>query len=1433
MAVSSSDREPIEELAESFLARFRAGERPSLTEYTAAHPELADQIRELFPALVEMEQAVSAVGPGTGPVVAKAEMGGAVLPTLGDFRIIREIGRGGMGVVYEAEQESLGRHVALKVFAPWTRAEPKLIERFQREAKAAARLHHTNIVPVFGVGEQDGQRYYAMQFIQGQGLDAILHELRRLRSAPEPEDAGAVPPEPTRSAPLAVTVAHGLLTGRFGHLPTEAGGDRTAADSPAAGFELAGASRAPAPAGPSSDASHWASQPGASYARTIARVGLQVAEALAHAHGQGILHRDIKPSNLLLDVDGNVWVTDFGLAKSDDAEALTEAGDILGTIRYMAPERFRGDSGAGSDIYGLGLTLYELLTLRPAFDAGDRAHLIDHILRHDPPPPRVLEPKIPRDLETIVLKAMAKYLGDRYGSAGAVAEDLRRFLDDRTILARRSSASERLWRWCRRNPHLAAVCALAATLTIAIAIISTVAAFWLRQSREEALKNLGEARTAHAEGTRRLWESSLAQARAGRFSHQVGQRFAGLEAIQRAASLGVFPERKSELRDEAIACLALPDLRLERSLGVSWPEDFADGGWIAFDDAFEHFAYSDSDGTITLRRVDTSEVLGRLPGPGWPPEWLHLYFSADGEWLVIEYSSDQGRLGPIVAWDIRGGRPGRVVALAQGEAWFGGFGRDGRTAVLFRPDELAAFVDLASGRESRRVKLDVEQGMLRRCGGRISPDARQVALGDRSTRDVLLFDLTTGARVHRFEHPDQWWNLAWSPDGQVLAVGCDDRQIYVWETASQRLVSVLEGHSNGGIDIKFSHAGDLLISRCWDGTTRLWDPIVGRERLSILGHFVALGGDDRRVALVNPLGQLDVHELSPGRECRALHPGRVGNRSPHNNLLAGQVEFRSDGRVLACSGNGVRFCDLATFTEIAHLPIGHSETAQFQPDGTSLLTFGAAGLRLWPLENGEGTEEARLSIGPPRLAELPRLGDSSFARWDSAGRLIVATDRQSWQAVLLDPATLAERGRFDRHPGLRRSVPSPDGRWVATSTWNGSNVKVWDTSTGAMAWELPCGHAAAMFSPDGRWLVTAIEKEYRFWQVGSWKPGNTIRTGTVLPGSFGFTSDGSLLALDRGYLARLIDPQSGRELATLEPPPEYPRGLHWPSFSPDGGRLAAPFDRVILVWDLRLIRAQLATMRLDWDAAPIPAAERAPAPVPIRVRVEGADAIAEAIGADAEILAGRRDAAAAAYARAVGKAADDPMIWHRHVLFRVRAGDLAGYRTGCADLISRFRREERPGFVALVAWACAIGPEALADWAPLVQATLAAAKHRPDDVELRMVLGAVLVRAGRTPEAIASLEESVRRNGQGGNAFDWLFLAMAHHRLRHAQEATAALATARDWIAHGDERALPDPYVQSPLPWYTKLELELLLREAEGLICHPALDLPAEVFAPR
>ena len=457
-AQATIDREPIDDLADEFLARFRRGQRPPITEYVTAHPQLADEIRELFPTLVMLErlsprpedlaQQCAPTGPAAG-----------IPQQLGEYRILREVGRGGMGVVYEAEQLSLGRHVALKVLPAHAVLTPHLLSRFQNEARVAARLHHTNIVPVFGVGEDQGIHFYAMQFIQGHSLDAVLDELRRLKQsvslAPADGEASndvACPPE----TPPALTQS-GL---------SEVSSYSTAHHS---------------------------------FFRSAARMGLQVAEALAYAHSQGVLHRDVKPSNLLLDAHGCVWVTDFGLAKQEGSE-LTKTGDVVGTLRYLAPERFRGISDVKSDIYGLGVTLYELLTLHSAFEETDRVRLVHDIVHVDPISPRRLQGRVPRDLETIVLKAMAKEPSRRYLSAEEMAADLRRYLDDRPIAARRARMAERMWRWCARRPALAGL----SVALLSSLVIGLVGVLWQWNRAETSLNE--------AMRQKRLAESSLAVA---------------------------------------------------------------------------------------------------------------------------------------------------------------------------------------------------------------------------------------------------------------------------------------------------------------------------------------------------------------------------------------------------------------------------------------------------------------------------------------------------------------------------------------------------------------------------------------------------------------------------------------------------------------------------------------------------------------------------------------------------------------------------------------------------------------------------------------------------------------------------------------------------------------------------------------------------------
>ena len=343
---------------------------------------------------------------------------------LGDFRLLREVGRGGMGVVYEAEQISLSRRVALKVLPFAAAIDPRQLQRFKNEALAAAHLQHAHIVPVHAVGSERGVHYYAMQFIDGQSLAALIQELRKPGAA-ENSDRSGPPPEASAAADTMHVI--GSSTTRVGN---------------AAGFDPI-----------SRDYSSGRRR----YFDWVARLGRQAALALEHAHQTGIVHRDVKPSNLLLDPQGTLWVADFGLAQIGGDAGLTMTGEVLGTLRYASPEQVlarRGIVDHRSDVYSLGATLYELLTLKPLFDGRDRHELLGRVANDDPVSPAVLDPTIPAELETIVLKALRKEPAERYATAQDLADDIDRFLDNRPILARRLTPVERLRKWGRRHPSV-------------------------------------------------------------------------------------------------------------------------------------------------------------------------------------------------------------------------------------------------------------------------------------------------------------------------------------------------------------------------------------------------------------------------------------------------------------------------------------------------------------------------------------------------------------------------------------------------------------------------------------------------------------------------------------------------------------------------------------------------------------------------------------------------------------------------------------------------------------------------------------------------------------------------------------------------------------------------------------------------------------------
>jgi len=409
---------------------------------------------------------------------------------LGDFEVLGELGRGGMGVVYEACQVSLNRKVALKVLRAGLGLTAQAVERFRREAAAAAKLHHSNIVPIYATGEAHGLHYYAMELIEGPSLDQVLTQLRR-----EQQWTSARSRTDT-------TKADGLVANEAVP-PSEVTAGSRRVDRSATAVVLG---PGPQPATPKSQTHETSSgfRSGSGYFDNVARLIAEVADALHYAHKQGVIHRDIKPPNLLLSPDGRLHLNDFGLARVLGEPGVTITGEFLGSPSYMSPEqitagRLRLDHR--TDIYSLGVVLYELLAFHPPFVGSSRDQILAQITQKEPKPPRSLNKKVPVDIETICLKAMEKDPARRYQQASELAEDLRRFGNRFEITARRAGPITRTIKWIRRRPAIAA--ALGGCLMLAL--VAVLLAF---QARRAALELLAEQR-------QRLLDAALADALSG------------------------------------------------------------------------------------------------------------------------------------------------------------------------------------------------------------------------------------------------------------------------------------------------------------------------------------------------------------------------------------------------------------------------------------------------------------------------------------------------------------------------------------------------------------------------------------------------------------------------------------------------------------------------------------------------------------------------------------------------------------------------------------------------------------------------------------------------------------------------------------------------------------------------------------------------------
>jgi eukaryotic-like serine/threonine-protein kinase len=1236
-----------------------------------------------------------------------------VMPAVAGYELISELGRGGMGVVYEARHVRLNRPCALKMILAGAHASPEDVARFLTEAEAIARLQHPYIIQIRQIGDALGLPFLELEYVSGGSLDQKL------------------------------------------------------------------------------DGTPWPTTP-------AARLAEQVALGIAEAHRQGIVHRDLKPSNILLAADGTPKVGDFGLAKMLGSESgLTRTESVMGSPSYMAPEQAQGgakSAGEGADVYAVGAILYELLTGRPPFRGITAFETLELVRTAEPVAPSRLLPGLPRDLETICLKSLQKEPAKRYQTALALADDLRRVLDCRPILARRISGVERSWRWCRRNRFVAAMTAIAAGAVLALAIGATMAALTFRAQRDQI-------RHADRQTRENLFESLMAQARATRFSRQVGQRFDSLAALDRAASIGrelkLTPERFELLRDQAIACLALPDMRKSGRVIQRPPEVLL----VAFDPGMRRYALRFRDGTIQVKNIGDDQEVARFQARGRTGVWV-FGFSPDGRYLATNHFPGFA----LTVWDI----DKRVDVLNDpGPVYFSAakFSPDSqRIAVLYHNDGRLHVSSLTGDRPGQSWPVQRPLALSFR------QDGKQVAVVQRGTNNAFcaVLDADTGREILSF--PVTLIGgaaLSWSANGSTLALVDDSLKIYLYDAVAGTSKATLEGLTSAGVRIDFHPAGTLVAGTGWEGRLRLWDTVTGRPVFSLTGDksTACEFSRDGRIAVALE-DKVTVYEVDPALEYRKFA------HSSDAPLKLERPSVRCDGRVLAVgTSQGVVVWDLASGRELAFLPIGAATQLMFEPSG-NLLTRGTSGFWRWPVRLD--CNRGEFHIGPP--TRLPLSNANNEIDEDRSGQILALADHGS--AHVITPERTFRVGPLH---DCRYVAVSPDGQWVATGTHAGpgveSEARVWRVSDQEQVANLPLtGSVSVFFSPDGKWLMTA-NSPCRLWAVGRWALERRI-------GGVGhcFSPDGRLIMVqDAERVLLLIELESGRTVARLESPDSC--GIIRATFSSDGARVVATTGDgpAVHVWDLRAIRRRLASMGLDWEAPAYadhdPAGASLPPFPPLQVDLGPITGHIEHFTEPAEALRAR-------YTARIQAGPNDADAYHHrgHALSELRR-----FSEAIDDFTAAVRL--RPGDVHLLesvasscnnrAWELATGPEASRAPDRALNLARRAVDLTPKEALYLNTLGVAEYRAFRYAAATTTLERSLAAGGGASDAFDLLFLAMAHHRLGHRGQARTCFARAVRWL--GEQTSLSDQYAK---------ELAAFRAEAETVLKGPVGELPADVFAP-
>lgn len=1089
-----------------YQALLAIGQKPDRAEFLARNAEFAESLAECLEGLEFVHGAVDLLANSRGEAGAVPGPAAAGTLPLGDYQILHEIGRGGMGVVFEARQLSLDRHVAVKVLPFAASLDPKQLQRFKTEAQAAAHLHHTNIVPIFAVGCERGIHFYVMQFIEGQTLGAVIRELDQTRQGDKVTTATAeVTLSPCHPVTLSPPVGGALTTER-------------SASSPA-------------------------------FFRTVAHMGVQVAEALAYAHARGVVHRDVKPTNLLVDSQGNTWITDFGLAHFHKDCALTMTGDVIGTLRYMSPEQAlskRELLDHRTDIYSLGATLYELLTLRPAFPGTDRQALLQQIGFDEPCLPRRINRAVPVELETIVQKAMAKELDGRYATAQELADDLRRFLEDKPIRARRPSWAQRTRQWGRRHkPVVTAGIALLAMAVLALTIGSLL--LWSEQGRtREALIQALTHQQAAEEQRARAEEGELL-ARRYLYGAQINLALHAVEQENLARALELLESQKPRAGEADLRSfewyylwgVCHTDLRatlLGHASAVQCATFSGDGRTIAS---------GSKNGMIRLWDTATGRELLSLKVHAAAVMALAIHGN-----ILASASADQ----TVKLWDLKARRELATLRPQRGTVFAVAFAADGQILAYATQDGNITLWDVASHKEQGILEgnWDVASSIA------FDPaDTKRLfaGYGDGKAR---LWDLEHGKVHSTFQgHKGLIQALALTPAGDQLATAGYDWLVKIWDV-NTRQARTLEGHSGQVNAVACSPDGGLVASGGLDGTVRLWDLATLKQQPGPRGHrgpvmSLTFSPDGRTLASASLDGTVELWNMT-----KMNVPATV----PVHKGSVTCVAVAADGKTGASGSTDgtLKLWDTATRRErfIGKTHGGAIHALAFAPDGATLATGSAdTTVKIW--DTLTGLERATLTGHAGAVLALAFAPDGKT----------LATTGHDCTVMLWDLATGKPPEVLNRHAAGMCLAFAAGGKTLACGG-DDAGVLVWDVVTRQTHMFAGPNEGTSVvrsiaFAPDGKALAGAID-----WNIILWETGGATRRRT-LQGHLGsihalaFSPDGKTLATGSvDTTVKLWDPLTAQERLTLK---GSPSDIHALGFSTSGRLLAAGrHDGTVTLW---------------------------------------------------------------------------------------------------------------------------------------------------------------------------------------------------------------------------------------------------------------------------